>query len=430
MIMNKAFVSIIIPVYNARLYLDRTMESIASQVFKDFEVVLVDDGSSDGSDVICDDYAKASNINVVHKRNEGASFARRDGIKVSRGDWIFFLDADDWIEKNCLSELVNACENGIDIVTGNYVIDTGEEEIIRFKNSTKIVLESKDAMVQMFEENYYNWSGCGKLYRKELFDEYDYANSPRNYGDDTYMNWLLFKKANKVCFVPNSGYHYCTNIGSLTNSGFNLGYFDYFDVWEKIANYALTNGDLALHKSLVCAMLRSGLGYLLLAEKQYDVYRQRIMHCLKIIEDSIKQGDYNYEEYMEKCGILTLYKHINVSYYEYMGRYERVRKIVKRSLLGYGDVYLYGTGAVAKDIIDSYNLSCAEFSGFVVTKKGLKDSTFLNRPVYQLNEVLEKHNDIVLLLAMNKQNSEQVANKLDVKKQKYICLGQYSYLFL
>ncbi|MDO4469088.1 MAG: glycosyltransferase family 2 protein [Bacillota bacterium] len=113
------FFSIIVPVYNVEKYLRECVDSILEQSFNDFELILVDDGSKDGSSQICDEYAKKdSRVNVLHQKNSGQSAARNNGIKISKGKYIIFLDSDDFIEKNSfLKDIYDKAKSGVDIVT-------------------------------------------------------------------------------------------------------------------------------------------------------------------------------------------------------------------------------------------------------------------------------------------------------------------------
>ena len=106
--MNNSAISIIIPVYNAEKYLRRCIESVLSQSFTDFELILVDDGSRDFSPHICDDYAqKDSRVKVIHKANGGVIAARNDGLDIAKGEYVTFIDSDDWVERESLSTISN-----------------------------------------------------------------------------------------------------------------------------------------------------------------------------------------------------------------------------------------------------------------------------------------------------------------------------------
>lgn len=111
-------ISIIIPVYNIEKYIEKCLDSILDQTYEDFEVIIVDDGSTDSSGQICDSYARTDNrIKVIHIKNGGASKARNIGIEYSSGDWITFVDGDDYIESTMLAELhKELCEKNLDVV--------------------------------------------------------------------------------------------------------------------------------------------------------------------------------------------------------------------------------------------------------------------------------------------------------------------------
>lgn len=127
---NEYLISIIIPVYNAKKYIKKGVESILLQEVNDLQIILVDDGSTDGSDMICDEFEKRENISVIHKENGGSSSARNSGIKVATGKYITFMDVDDYFEPNTFKEIYNLLNNNdIDLVDFgyNYVSSSGEK---------------------------------------------------------------------------------------------------------------------------------------------------------------------------------------------------------------------------------------------------------------------------------------------------------------
>ena len=106
--MTQPTISIIVPVYNSEKYLDACIDSILSQSFRDFELILVDDGSKDSSAQICDEYASQdTRVRVIHKANGGVSAARNDGLDIAKGEYITFIDSDDWVERESLSTISN-----------------------------------------------------------------------------------------------------------------------------------------------------------------------------------------------------------------------------------------------------------------------------------------------------------------------------------
>ncbi len=151
-------ISVIVPVYNTAKYLDDCVKSVLSQTFKDFELILVDDGSTDGSGIICDKYSCIdTRVITIHKKNEGVSAARNLGITLAKGNWLIFLDADDlWSDNEALFKLYSAAiSNNVDIVRGEYQEITANGE--KIKRATDIGTKKKFAHqiinTQQFHDN-------------------------------------------------------------------------------------------------------------------------------------------------------------------------------------------------------------------------------------------------------------------------------------
>ena len=151
-------ISIIVPVYNSDSFLGLCLDSILSQTFKDYEVILVDDGSTDRSGFICDNYAaKDRRFNVFHKRNGGVSSARNLGIDNATGEWIYFVDADDLLYDYTLEAFVNRISSNIDSVCGGYVrIEEKNGGIIQYSSSRnyEVQVEREDALIDFYEHSY------------------------------------------------------------------------------------------------------------------------------------------------------------------------------------------------------------------------------------------------------------------------------------
>lgn len=163
-------VSLIIPVYRTEKYLRQCIDSVLSQTYGDIEVILVDDGSPDSCGEICDEYsARHNRIKVIHKANEGLSMARNDGISESTGDYIFFLDSDDYISPSCIESLVVASENGALAVIG-YQLDLDSEKQIYTPSQAygeyKTIGDFYMNFANLFATKYnFAW---GKLYRSDI----------------------------------------------------------------------------------------------------------------------------------------------------------------------------------------------------------------------------------------------------------------------
>lgn len=173
-------VSIIIPTYNSKKYLNKCLDSLINQTYKNIEIILVDDGSDDGSEIICDEYKNNyGNIKVLHKQNAGVSSARNNGIKKASGKWIMFCDSDDWYEKNAVTNVVHAsvkynCDLVMPRCVGHYY-DTNDEFIEKRYDDDDFILEMNISNMSNIFHTFYDSSllfstGC-RLYKRNIILE-------------------------------------------------------------------------------------------------------------------------------------------------------------------------------------------------------------------------------------------------------------------
>ena len=216
-------VSVVIPVYNARLYIDSCVKSVLNQTFKDFEIILIDDGSTDGSGERCDQLAHLhSNILVYHQENQGVTHARKVGVSIATGEWITFVDADDELKEEALSLLVDTSSDKCDIVLG-------------FCEPTNIACHRYDAVEyrHMCLRGKVPASPCAKLYRRTIFNDWIF-DIPREIriGEDLLMNIRYAFCAQKgVRVLPDNEviYYYIDNPYQTTkNIGFDSHVEDLF----------------------------------------------------------------------------------------------------------------------------------------------------------------------------------------------------------
>ena len=166
-------VSIIVPVYNVNQFLDRCLNSICTQTFSDIEIILVDDGSTDGSSSKCDQYEEIdSRIKVIHKENGGLSSARNRGIESAKGKYLFFVDSDDYIVKDCIEYLITTLEkSNADMVIGNYMRTKDSDlDIYSNENFYENTYGNIEAIKELFgTKNVQMVTAWGTLYKKQLF---------------------------------------------------------------------------------------------------------------------------------------------------------------------------------------------------------------------------------------------------------------------
>lgn len=233
---NQPLVSVIIPVYNVEKYLDACLLSVAEQTYQNLEIILIDDGSTDGSGKKCDAWAKKDNrFKVVHKKNEGLNYARRDGFKKSSGDYITFLDSDDLIHRDCIEIFMKALlENAADAVVcaSREFSDTterieallrGEEELLEVK-----ILDSKEKIIRYAvlgepgfpDANY--MTAWGKMFSRRLLEGINWHESNFRSYEDNFWTPQVLVGADKVALVANQLHFYRRNI-KYGSEGATLG---------------------------------------------------------------------------------------------------------------------------------------------------------------------------------------------------------------
>ena len=215
-------ISVIIPVYNNVDYLPQCLDSLLAQSFQDFEGILVDDGSTDGSAIICDEYQKKdSRLKVYHIQNQGVSHARNVGIEKATGEWISFVDSDDWITPDFLATLFGHTDKNTDVVMGSLFFNIGEKEIMR--TCSKPCIGKKDfpsyplatlvpdcsradGVVVSLE---LLSSACNKLTRRVLLDTYQIRFNEKMFlNEDGLFHLNCYLKARDFKIIDTPLYHY------------------------------------------------------------------------------------------------------------------------------------------------------------------------------------------------------------------------------
>ena len=220
-------VSVIVPVYKVENVLHYCIDSILNQTYKDFELILVDDGSPDRCPKICDDYAeKDSRIKVVHKKNGGLSDARNAGMAVATGKYISFIDSDDYVSDDffeCLLDVMNK-ENS----------DIAECSVVKFYEDNRFdeisddlsvkTYDTQDAMSALIAENPFHQHVWNKLYKTELVKDIPYAVGKLN--EDEFWTYQVFGRAHKVSKLNKTMYYYFQRNSSIMGVGYNIRRLD------------------------------------------------------------------------------------------------------------------------------------------------------------------------------------------------------------
>lgn len=210
-------ITVIVPVYNAINMLPRMLDSLLAQSFRDFEVLLIDDGSTDGCAILCDEYAAKDNrIRVFHKQNEGVAMARQMGIENARGEYSIHADADDWVEPNMLEELYSkAKQENADVVIADYFVDNDNNAKMMPQQPTS--LKPEFVLRDMLNNRIFGalWH---KLIRHSLYDKYQVRFFLGINHCEDLLAWvqLLQHPELRIAYLPKAYYHYCINSNSIT----------------------------------------------------------------------------------------------------------------------------------------------------------------------------------------------------------------------
>lgn len=226
-------ISVIIPVYNVEDYLHYAIESLGKQTYKNFEIILVNDDSTDDSGKLCDDYSeKYSNVRVFHKENGGLSDARNFGVQKAKGEFITFLDPDDYLEAYSLELLASVQkQHNCDIVStrvkATELYNVYSNHSLTEEDIKNVIVMDRDVFLEeAFYDKVATVSACGKLYRKSIL-EIPFPKG-RIY-EDLYIISEHVEKANKIVHTPIQIYNYYKRQGSIVNSKFTSKQYDFFD---------------------------------------------------------------------------------------------------------------------------------------------------------------------------------------------------------
>lgn len=245
-----AKISIIIPVYNVKRYLRKCIDSILAQTFTDYEVILVNDGSTDGSEEICAQYAmNDSRIIVVNQSNGGLSAARNTGLKIACGEYIAFVDSDDWIHKDMYRILYeNSIKHDADIVMCGFSLTSSERvsEIIPLRPGVEI-LTNKEALLNLSQKSTFVkmvvvWN---KLYKKELWKKLRYPEGFIN--EDNYVSYKLLYNSNKVVLVEAAMYYYRQRANSIMKKPYTIERTYVLRSYEQKVRYFKRKNETYLH---------------------------------------------------------------------------------------------------------------------------------------------------------------------------------------
>lgn len=307
----KTKVSVIVPVYNVpERYLEKCVSSLVNQTLNDIEIILVDDGTPDTSGKLCDDFAKKdSRIKVIHQENKGLCGARNTGVKSSTGEWISFVDGDDWIEPNAYEKLYNiGTKNNVDVVMFGYVKDYPSKSIImhydKYFENKKVYNTSEDiAYLQKMILNYN--ANCAmaptKFIRKSVIEKYNIYHDEklRQGAEGIEFNIRLFSKIKSALFLNETFYHYIYNDESITTVHNEKNHQMVIDCFKKI-KVEINNDDSEImgwfYNRMKYVILTTAIsGYFSRSNKEaYKIQKRKFKKYMSdtLVQETLKSKNY------------------------------------------------------------------------------------------------------------------------------------------
>ena len=221
--MNRPLISVIVPIYNVEQWLPRCIDSILAQTYQNIEIILCDDGSPDNCAKICDEYAdQDSRIVVIHKPNGGLSDARNVAIKRAKGEYLTFIDSDDYITKDYIDVLYNLCKkyNTKMSVADWCVFSIGQKPILNENSPIEIKFSKMEALEDMFNQSHFDNSACVKLYHRSLFENIEY---PKGFVFEDLMTTfkIMLVCEDGVAYSNKQIYYYMFRPDSIEGSVFS-----------------------------------------------------------------------------------------------------------------------------------------------------------------------------------------------------------------
>lgn len=231
-------ISVIVPVYNVEKYLKECLDSLINQTYANIEIIAVDDGATDGCPQILDEYAlKDSRIKVIHKQNGGLSSARNCGVKVATGEYVIFVDSDDYFDLSAVETLLKAAKE-----TDADIIETGltnKGDLFGSGSNAVFLIEKEELLKQFFSEKGFTVTACGQMYRRKLFNEISFPEG--RVFEDYATTYQLVYAAEKIAAVSKKIYYYRSNPSSITTVKFSKKRMEYFIAGDEVVAFCKEN---------------------------------------------------------------------------------------------------------------------------------------------------------------------------------------------
>lgn len=280
-------ISVIVPVYNAEKFLNRCIDSILGQTYKDFELILVDDGSQDHSSDILNKYAKMDHrVNLISQNNKGVSGARNTGLQAAKGEYFLYVDADDWIEQDMIEKLISTGrKEDADIIMCNS--DHAEEKADLIKGlPTEVDVWDHDRQRYEFMKHQ-RLTGMlwNKLIRRSMSDGILF-NERTGYGEDAEFLWKILKKSQKMIVINEILYHHVLEKTSISHLHFSEKKYSAIPMWEQIVE-EISQDDPKLIDLARERLMSAAVFSMYEVKKSQYKNKHQIKHMRKIVRENL-----------------------------------------------------------------------------------------------------------------------------------------------
>lgn len=309
--MDENLISVVIPVYNIEKWVGKCLSSLIKQSYTDLEIIVVNDGSTDDSLTICEQYQKKDGrIKIISQKNKGLSAARNAGIVNAQGEFIFFVDGDDYLRENAIELAYEAIQKecaDMCILQYEYVGDSGEIVHKNEKYSKRLCMSGVEAMKRLLiDDSIGGVIAWGKLYRKTLFKTYELMFPEGLYHEDCFFTYKACFYSSRVVYIPYSGYMYVQRADSIIHTKFSEKHLDKIKAAEECLSFTKINSK----ENIEASEAASVRWYLQVANRIIRSGKNREKD-LNIIRGKIYKIDYKNNQLLgNKYKILTnIYTH-------------------------------------------------------------------------------------------------------------------------
>lgn len=445
--------SVIIPVFNTEEYIGECLDSVLRQTQKEFEIIVVDDGSTDGSLEVVKKYQKAhKNILVVRQENKKLGAARNLGMSVATGEYLFFLDSDDLIEETMLEELyLKASQNALDFATFDLKCFGGDEEDYKkymFYDRTKLGIEDRAYNGVQFWNNFHKSqdpviSACSVYFRKNFIDNNELKFQENLFYEDNEFMVRAYLKADRIMYVPRQFYYRRIRPGSIMKTSLGFYHFkgivsnikliyqyikvDSHDINEKAVFLKFWEAQIRKasrlwtsfegeEKQEIAGLIRDSLNNMSEGSFFPDILDKKLYLDMKEFLGHVYQDGYSAEGITELENILSMWYENNIELFQ-----SGYSKKYLEALRNPSGVILYGAGIVGKRIADQFQLKYWEnVIGFAVSNKGDQEENVCGLPVYSIVDLLEYKDKANVFITTSPKTHEEITENLLQKGFKNI----------